>query len=132
MTSLWSHFIKKFVHTSPPIFQIWITKYFFSKDRRIWGGKHVRFVSKINFNFIIFFYFLGFHLKLPREVDPQEHSGSQSNKISSQSGEKPFQTSQIIERSSQGDPVDDENMITQTPLNTLNMLGWSYYYQGLT
>lgn len=94
-------------------------KVFFSNHRRIWGGKDICFVSTINFNFIIFFFFSGFHLKLPRGVDPQEHSGSQSYKILSQSGDKPFQTSQVIERSSQGDPVDDENRITQTPLDTL-------------
>lgn len=60
-----------------------------------------------------------FHLKLPREVEPEEGSGSQGHKILSQPDEKPLQTSQSMQRSSQGQPVDDENMITQTPLDTL-------------
>jgi len=94
--------------------------FFLSKDRGIWGkGKTFVFVSKINFIFNILFSFSDFHLKLPREVEPEEGSGSQGHKILSQPGEKPLQTSQTMQRSSQGQPVDDENMITQTPLDTL-------------
>ena len=93
---------------------------FVSKDRGIWGkGKTFVLVSKINFNFDILFSFSGFHLKLPREVEPEEGSGSQGHKILSQPDEKPLQTSQSMQRSSQGQHVDDENMITQTPLDTL-------------